>query len=156
MAECRSRAAVVLAALLTPNLKTCARNLRKLKSVLPMRSVPSSPQKIVCVMLSVSATKRRIALAMSRAILRLLRLKAPMFLPMIAVVLKRPRKRSSVCARSLPSRQPRSRRRSVRLQAKKWGTMIRLVPLPTKMQRFHHAMRSLPIATDRLLTFAVN
>lgn len=59
-------------------------------------------------------------------------------------------------ARSLPSRQPRSRRRSVRLQAKKWGTMIRLVPLPTKMQRFHHAMRSLPIATDRLLTFAVN
>lgn len=85
-----------------------------------------------------------------------LRLKAPMFLPMIAVVLKRPRKRSSVCARSLPSRQPRSRRRSVRLQAKKWGTMIRLVPLPTKMQRFHHAMRSLPIATDRLLTFAVN
>lgn len=43
-----------------------------------------------------------------------------------------------------------------RLQAKKWGTMIRLVPLPTKMQRFHHAMRSLPIATDRLLTFAVN
>lgn len=67
-----------------------------------------------------------------------------------------PRKRSSVCVRSLPSRQPRSRRRSVRLQAKKWGTMIRLVPLPTKMQRFHHAMRSLPIATDRLLTFAVN
>lgn len=60
------------------------------------------------------------------------------------------------CVRSLPSRQPRSRRRSVRLQAKKWGTMIRLVPLPTKMQRFHHAMRSLPIATDRLLTFAAN
>ena len=58
----------------------------------------------VCVMLSVSATKRRIALAMPRAILRLLRLKAPMFLPMIAVVLKRPRKRSSVCACSLPSR----------------------------------------------------
>lgn len=74
----------------------------------------------------------------------------------IAVVLKRPRKRSSVCVRSLPSRQPRSRRRSVRLQAKKWDTMTRLVPLPTKMQRFHHAMRSLPIATDRLLTFAVN
>ncbi|MFR3890173.1 MAG: hypothetical protein ACLTW2_02790 [Eggerthellaceae bacterium] len=49
-----------------------------------------------------------------------------------------------------------ARRRSVRLQAKKWGTMIRLVPLPTKMQRFHHAMRSLPIATDRLLTFAAN
>lgn len=43
-----------------------------------------------------------------------------------------------------------------RLQAKKWDTMTRLVPLPTKMQRFHHAMRSLPIATDRLLTFAVN
>ena len=41
-------------------------------------------------------------------------------------------------------------------QAKKWDTMTRLVPLPTKMQRFHHAMRSLPIATDRLLTFAVN
>lgn len=59
MAECRSRAAVVLVALLTPNLKTCARNLRKLKNVLPMRSVPSSPQKIVCVMLSVSATKRK-------------------------------------------------------------------------------------------------
>lgn len=67
MAECRSRAAVVLVALLTPNLKTCARNLRKLKSVLPMRSVPSSPQKIVCVMLSVSATKRRIALAMPQS-----------------------------------------------------------------------------------------
>lgn len=60
--------------------------------------------------------------------------------------------------RALVAKQAATLEREIteRLQAKKWGTMIRLVPLPTKMQRFHHAMRSLPIATDRLLTFAVN
>lgn len=59
--------------------------------------------------------------------------------------------------RALVAKQAATLEEKIRaLQAKKWGTMIRLVPLPTKMQRFHHAMRSLPIATDRLLTFAVN
>ena len=109
-----------------------------------------------CAMLSVSATKRRIAPAMPRAILQLLRLRAPMFLLTTIAVPKQPKKRLSVCARSLPSRLPRSRRRSARLRAKKWAMTIRLVRLLIKMQRFHHAMRSSPIATSRSLSFAAN
>lgn len=79
-----------------------------------------------------------------------------MFLLTTIAVPKQPKKRLSVCARSLPSRLPRSRRRSARLRAKKWAMTIRLVRLLIKMQRSHRVMRSLPIATSRSLSFAAN